>query len=147
MKKGKDYIGVGTGALVFNDLGEVLIAQRGTKANNEVSAWDFPGGTVEFGESCEATAIRELKEEFDIDIVIIELLDLVNHILPEEGQHWVSPAYIAKHIGGVAKVMEPEKCPLFKWVKIEDINPAELSKSSLSNYLKFVEKYGKTYKF
>jgi len=35
MRKGIDFIGVGTGALVFNSDAKVLIAQRGHKANNE----------------------------------------------------------------------------------------------------------------
>jgi 8-oxo-dGTP diphosphatase len=142
MKKGRDYIGVGTGAMVFNDHNEVFIAQRGPASNNEAGFWDFPGGTVDFGETCEATVIRELKEEFDMDIEIVELLEVVNHILPEEGQHWVAIAYTAKHVGGTPRVMEPEKCPLFKWVKMEDINVEELTQSSRSNYSKYVEKFG-----
>jgi len=33
MRKGIDFIGVGTGALVINSDAKVLIAQRGHKAN------------------------------------------------------------------------------------------------------------------
>ena len=142
MKKGKDYIGVGTGAMVFNENMEVFIAQRGPASNNEAGLWDFPGGTVDFGETCEATIIRELKEEFDMDIEIIDLLEVVNHILPEEGQHWVAISYTAKHVGGTPRVMEPEKCPLFKWVKIEEVNVEELTQSSRSNYSKYMAKFG-----
>lgn len=142
MKKGIDFIGVGTGAIIFNNEGEVFIAQRGPKARNETGRWDFPGGSVEFGETCEAAVVRELKEEFDIDIEVIELLEVINHILPEEKQHWVSPSYVARHIGGSPKIIEPEKCTDFKWTKISEINPDNLTKASKSNYLKFVEKYG-----
>lgn len=141
MKKGIDYIGVGTGAMIFNDEGQVFLAQRGPKSRNEVGKWDFPGGCVEFGETCEDAVIREVKEEFDMDIEIIELLMVVNHILPEEKQHWVSPAFIAKYTGGETKIMEPEKCSGFKWVEISEIKPEELSSSSRLNYEKFLEKY------
>jgi mutator protein MutT len=147
MKKGVDFIGVGTGAIVFNDKGEVFVAQRGPKARNEAGKWDFPGGSVEFGETCENAVVRELKEEFEIDIEVIELLEVVNHILPEEQQHWVSPSFIAKHIGGVPRITEPEKCIEFKWINIAEINPNDLSQASKSNWQKFIEKYGATKNF
>jgi mutator protein MutT len=142
MKKGVDFIGVGTGAIIFNNKGEVFVAQRGPKARNETGKWDFPGGSVEFGETCENAVVRELKEEFDIDIEVIELLEVVNHILPEEQQHWVSPSFVAKHVGGVPRITKPEKCIEFKWINIAEINPNDLSQASRSNWQKFIEKYG-----
>ncbi len=148
MKKGIDFIGVGVGALIFNHKGKVFIAQRGPKARNEVGKWEFPGGSVEFGETCEKAIVREIKEEFDIDIEVVELLTVVNHILPKkEAQHWVSPSFVAQHVGGISKIMEPGKCSQFKWTKISEINPEELSVSSKSSYLKFIEKYGKANPF
>ena len=62
MKKGIDFIGVGVGAIIFNNEGKVLIAQRGLKARNEVGKWEFPGGGVKFGEICENAIKREVKE-------------------------------------------------------------------------------------
>lgn len=133
MQKGIDYIGVGVGVLVFNKDGRVLIAKRGEKARNEKGKWEFPGGSVEFGERCEDAAKREIKEEFDIDIEIIDLLDVVNHIIPQERQHWVSPSFLAKHISGDAKVMESEKISDFKWVKISELDMKELTIASQNN--------------
>ncbi len=133
MQKGIDYIGVGVGALVFNKDGKVLVAKRGQKARNEKGKWEFPGGSVEFGEKCEDAAKREIKEEFDIDIEIIDLLDVVNHIIPEECQHWVSPSFLAKHISGDARIMEPEKISDFKWAEISELDMKELTIASQNN--------------
>jgi mutator protein MutT len=144
MKKGIDFIGVGVGAIIFNNEGKVFVAQRGSNARNEAGRWDFPGGSVEFGETCEDAVVRELKEEFEIDIEVIELLEVVNHIIPEEQQHWVSPSFIARHIGGNPKIIEPDKCLEFRWMRLSEINPDELSKASKSNYHRFIEKYGAT---
>ena len=65
MKRGVDYIGVGAGAIIFNNEGKVFISQRGPGARNESGKWDFPGGGVEFGERCEDAVVREIKEEFE----------------------------------------------------------------------------------
>jgi 8-oxo-dGTP diphosphatase len=142
MKKGIDFIGVGTGAIIFNEEGKVFLARRGPKARNESGKWDFPGGSVEFGEPCEEAIKREIKEEYDFDIEVLELLEVVNHIIPEEKQHWVSPSFIAKKISGTPKNLEPEKCTEIKWADLSEINPDELTMPSRSNFLKFREKYG-----
>ena len=133
MKKGVDYIGVGTGAMVFNDRGEVLIGKRGSHATNEVGKWEFPGGGVEFGETCEAEIVREIREEFNIEIEVVEMLDFANHILPEEGQHWVSITFIAQHVGGEPQILEPTKVEEFKWVEPEQLEMGELSQVSQEN--------------
>ena len=140
--KGVDYIGVGSGAMIFNSEGKVFMSQRGPKCRNEKGKWDFPGGSVDFGEKCEEAIIREIKEEHDMDIEVVELLEVVNHIIPEEGQHWVSPSFIAKHVSGEAKIMEPEKCTGLRWTDISEVDPEMLTSTSKSNLLKYREKYG-----
>lgn len=142
MKKGIDFIGVGVGAIIFNDEGKVLLAQRGFKARNEIGKWEFPGGGVEFGETCEDAVKREIEEELDIEIKVIELLEVVDHIIPDEKQHWVAPSFISKLVRGTTKIKEPDKCFNFKWINFFEINPETLSNVSRSNYQKFIEKYG-----
>jgi len=142
MKRGVDYIGVGSGAMIFNNNGELFIAQRGPKARNERGKWDFPGGSVEFGERVEDAIVREIFEEHAMDIEVIELLEVVNHIIKEENQHWVSPSFIARHKKGEAKIMEPEKCTAFKWVKISEIEPESLTNTSQQNFETYIKIYG-----
>ena len=57
-------------AVIIKD-GEVLLMRR-VKAGEEY--YTFPGGTVEPGESPEAAAVRELEEEFCIQIDIDRFL-------------------------------------------------------------------------
>ena len=52
---------VGIGVLVFNDLNQLLLGRR-TSAHGE-GEFGPPGGHLEFGESFEDCAIREVKEE------------------------------------------------------------------------------------
>jgi len=142
MKKGIDFIGVGVGTIVFNEEGKVLLAQRGLKARNEIGKWEFPGGGVKFRETCENAITRETKEEFDIEIKIIESLDFFDDHISEEKQHWVFPAYISKLAGGVAKINEPDKCQDFKWVKLSEICLEDVSNDTRLICQKFIEKYG-----
>ncbi len=142
MKKGVDFIGVGTGAMIFNSEGKVFLARRGEKARNEQGKWDFPGGTVEFGEKIEEAIKREIKEEYDFDIEVIELLEIIDHILEEEKQHWVSPSFVARFVSGNPKIMEPEKCNGIKWEFLKDIDVNSLSKPSKSNFNCYIKKHG-----
>ena len=141
LNRGIDYIGVGVGAMIFNDKGEVFLAKRGPKARNEIGKWDFPGGCVEFGETLENAIKREIKEEFDIDIEVIELLQVNNHIIPEEKQHWVSPSFIAKLLLGEAKITERDKNEDIGWFALDNI-PRPLTITSEQNYKTYIKKFG-----
>lgn len=127
MKRGKDYIGVAVGIAIFNDEGKLFITKRGQGASNDRGKWEIPGGAIEFGETREAAAMREIKEENDIDIAVEEELHTTDHLLPEEGQHWVTTTFICRHIGGEAKRMEPEKCEAVGWFTFEEAEQLDLS--------------------
>lgn len=142
MKPGSDYIGVGVGALMVNQNNQLFLAKRGTACKNERGLWEFPGGAVEFGETLEIALIREMKEEFGIDISVLSLLDVVDHILPDEGQHWISPTYICKIINGSPEILEPQKCSQIKWFDIDEIpQPDHLSLITRINLKNFKMKF------
>ena len=64
--------------MVFNDLGHVLLIRRGKEPH--YGRWMIPGGTLEWGETLEAAAIREVREETGIAIQIQALVDIVEAI-------------------------------------------------------------------
>lgn len=137
-RPGFDVIGVGVGAMVFNDAGEVFLSQRGPHAKNERDTWEFPGGGVHFGETLKDAIRREFMEEYGMQIDVGELLAVDDHILPDEGQHWVSPTFLARHIGGQAQILEPEKCTAIGWFSLDAL-PAPLSiitQKNVESYLK-----------
>jgi 8-oxo-dGTP diphosphatase len=140
-RAGKDYIGVGVGAMVFNDKGEVFLAQRGDKAGNERGTWEFPGGSVDYGERLVDAVKREFLEEYGIRIEVGELLSVDDHILPEENQHWVSPTYLAKHTSGTPEIKEPDKCCAIGWFALDAL-PEPLSKITQYNVRDYLTKFG-----
>jgi 8-oxo-dGTP diphosphatase len=139
MKRGIDYIGVGVGAVLVNDAGEIFLAQRGPLAKNERGLWEFPGGSVEFGETLAEALQREMIEEFGIQIEVGKLLDVADHILIEEGQHWVSPTYLCRIVAGEPRIMEPGKCSAIGWFDPKKV-PEQLSQISRVNLAHFHER-------
>ena len=55
----------------------ILATQRGY--GEFKGKWDFPGGKVEFNENLENALIREIKEETNADINVIEYINTVEY--------------------------------------------------------------------
>ena len=139
MKKGIDYIGVGVGAVILNSEGRVFLAKRGREVRNESGMWEFPGGGVEFGETLEHALAREVREEYGLEIEVQELLDVVNHLIPAEKQHWVSPTFLCRVKSGAPSIREPHKCDEIGWFTLDEIPEGLLtiaSKKSLESFRK-----------
>ena len=123
MRRGFDYIGVGVGAIIVADDGRLFLAQRGPKAKNERGLWEFPGGGVEFGETLRDALAREIREEYGLTIAVGALLTVTDHILPDEGQHWVSPSYLCRVVAGTPTILEPDKCSAIGWFTLDAMPP------------------------
>ena len=136
MKRGIDYIGVGVGAIIVDDSGRLFLAQRGPLAKNERGLWEFPGGAVEFGETLADALRREMREEYGIEIAVGELLDVVDHILLEEGQHWVSLTYLCRIVSGQPRILEPGKCSAIGWFAPDEVpdNLTVITRENLRHY-------------
>jgi len=138
VKRGVDYIGVGVGAIIVDNQGRLFLARRGSKAKNERGLWEFPGGSVEFGETMAAALQREMREEFGIEITVGKLLDVVDHILKAERQHWVSPTFLCTIASGEPEIKEPEKCAEIGWFR-PDAVPQELTQITRENLAHYVK--------
>jgi 8-oxo-dGTP diphosphatase len=65
-------------AVILNKDGEILVAQRSTKMSMPLK-WEFPGGKLEPNETAEKCLHRELMEELNIEVQIIEQLSANLH--------------------------------------------------------------------
>ena len=127
MKKGVDYIGVSAGAMIFNEKGELFLAKRSKNTKNEKGFWETPGGSVDFGETLKQAVKREIKEEYGIEIDIVEQFPAADHIIPKENQHWVATTFLAKiRKNQVPKILEPDKCDEIGWFNLSKL-PEPLS--------------------
>lgn len=60
---------------------------------NEPHGWALPGGFVDYGESCERAAVREMKEETGLDVVLTGLLGVYSDPDRDPRQHTMSVVY------------------------------------------------------
>jgi 8-oxo-dGTP diphosphatase len=98
--QGRDYIGVGVGAVVLNESSEVLLILR--RHEPEAGQWSIPGGAVEWFERCSDAVKRECLEEVGLTVEIVRLLTVVDHIVPNDKSHWVSIEYLVSIVSGQA---------------------------------------------
>lgn len=110
---------VGVGVLILNDAREVLLTQR--KRPPEAGYWSIAGGKVEFMETLEETAVREAREETGLDVELVHLLCVTDHFVPAEAQHWVSPAYLARAVGGQLANLEPDTTEAVRFFPLHDL--------------------------
>lgn len=124
--------GVGCGAAILNEQGELLLIQR--LREPEAGAWGLPGGKIDFGEPAEVAIIREVKEELGVAIKLTGLACFSEIIDRGDGCHWVSPVFNARIVAGTPKLMEPEKHGGWNWFKLDDL-PKPLTTPTL-NFLR-----------
>jgi ADP-ribose pyrophosphatase YjhB (NUDIX family) len=74
--------------------GIVLIKRR-----NPPYGWAIPGGFVDYGESLEEAAVREAKEETNLDVKLVRQFHTYSDPERDPRHHSISTAYIAKAKG------------------------------------------------
>ncbi len=138
MEIGKDYIGVGVGAFILDENNKLLLQKRAVPA--EKGYWCIPGGRLEMFEKLEHAVVREVKEETDLDIEVLKLMGICDHIIQAESAHWVSASYLCKILNGKAKIMEPDKASEMGWFNLDDLpdNLTITTRKALEDYKKIV---------
>jgi ADP-ribose pyrophosphatase YjhB (NUDIX family) len=69
------------------------------KRKNPPYGWAIPGGFVDYGESLEEAAIREAKEETNLDVKLIRQFHTYSDPKRDPRHHSISTVYIAKGKG------------------------------------------------
>ena len=134
-------VGAGFGVMLIRS-GKVLLGLRHSDAAKASSAlhgegtWTMPGGKMEFGESFEAGAVREVAEETGIMLAEenLEVISLANNIVPDA--HFVTVGLLCEKFSGEPKVMEPDEITEWRWFPLDALPTPVFfpSKKVLDNY-------------
>jgi len=104
---------VGMGVFIFKN-GKFLMGKR--SAPHGRGTWAVPGGHVEFGESFEDTAKREVKEETGLEITNVRFGAVTSDFFESTDKHYITIWMLSDYISGKPVVKEPEKYVDQKWV-------------------------------
>ncbi|CAG8442118.1 13755_t:CDS:2 [Cetraspora pellucida] len=112
-------VGVGTFVMRGN---KFLIGKR--KGSHGSGSWQLPGGMksytriLEFGESFEDCAKREVLEETNLEITNVIYQTVTNSVMVNENKHYIDIFMRAEVVDVDANplVMEPNKCECWEWV-------------------------------
>ncbi|MCT4536231.1 NUDIX hydrolase [Halodesulfovibrio sp.] len=77
--------------VIYDPTKGVVLIERA----NEPHGWALPGGFIDYGETCESAAIREAKEETNLDVILTELIGVYSDPKRDPRHHTMSVAYSA----------------------------------------------------
>lgn len=101
-------------AIIIKD-NKIFATQRGYGEFKD--GWEFPGGKVELGEAPENAIVREIKEELDTVIEVIEYFDTVEYDYPNF--HLSMKCYICTVVSGKLELLEHEAA---KWLDKDSLD-------------------------
>ncbi|MBW7875863.1 MAG: NUDIX hydrolase [Candidatus Cloacimonetes bacterium] len=103
------------------------------KRKNPPLGWALPGGFVDWGESLEQAALREAKEETDLNCTLICQFHTYSDPDRDPRHHTISTVFIAK-ASGIPKGLDD--ATEAKWVNLSDLPPLVFDhKKIIADYL------------
>ena len=81
--------------IIIEMAGGIVLIQR----KNPPYGWALPGGFVDYGESLEAAAVREAKEETSLDVELQHQLGAYSEPDRDPRHHTISVVFVAKGNG------------------------------------------------
>jgi ADP-ribose pyrophosphatase YjhB (NUDIX family) len=116
---------VGVGVVVWRG-DELLLIQRGKAPR--YGSWSLPGGRQKLGETVREAALREIKEETNLDVDITSLIDVVDSLThDDDGKvrfHYTLVDFTAEWRDGTA--VAGSDAAGVRWVCADDLDRYEL---------------------
>ena len=118
-----NQVRVGVSVIIIED-NKILLGHRSKNKEDTGGivgrdTWTLPGGKQEFDETIQECAVRETKEECNLDVSDIKVLTACDDVAP--GKHFVTITTMANHHSGDPVVMEPTKEDEWKWFDIDNL--------------------------
>ena len=103
---------VGVGIIIVKD-DQVLLLQR--RNVHGAGSWSTPGGHLDFGETPEECAIRETKEETDVDITDVRFRAITNDHFAAEAKHYITIWMEGRYLAGEPIINAADELTAVGW--------------------------------
>ena len=107
-----------TGVMIINQDNQVLLGRR---MYNNQEMWSMPGGKVDKGESIMECAIREVKEECNLDITNLQEVCAFEHHNKDKNIYFTTTGYLTSTYSGNLNNNEPEVFVEWRWFDLDDL--------------------------
>ncbi len=121
--------------IIENSAGKVVLIER----KNYPYGWALPGGFVEYGESLENAALREAKEETNLDVKILFPFKAYSSPDRDPRFHTITYVFVGK---GKGKLRGKDDAKNAKWFGKREIKNLEIAfdhRRIIDDYFKFKE--------
>ena len=122
---------VGVGVLITKDA-KILMGKR--KNAHGDGTWAPPGGHLEYGETPQEGAQRDVREETGLIVNTMRWLTFTNDMFTEAKKQYITLYFVTEYISGTPQILEPDKCTALAWFAFDEL-PSPLF-LSFQNFLK-----------
>ena len=119
---------IGVTACIFHER-KVLVLKRSPKEKFLPGYWEMPGGKVEFGEDINEAVVREVKEETNLDVRVIEPYSAFSYVSDDGNRHTVDIQYLVEPVGNIDNLEITDAHEEARWIQREEINSLAISDS------------------
>jgi ADP-ribose pyrophosphatase YjhB (NUDIX family) len=102
--------------IIIEYMGGLVLIRR----NNPPEGWALPGGFVDYGETLEAAAVREAKEETGLDVKLIRQFHTYSDPSRDPRQHTISTVFVAEASGKAAAGDDAGEIGVFSGADLPD---------------------------
>lgn len=125
-------------AIIVNEEGKVLATQRSSTMPLPLK-WEFPGGKVEPEETAEESLVREIKEELDVEIRILNRLPDNIHSYDTKTIRLIP--FICRITAGQIHLREHQE---FRWLTPDELFALDWAEADVPVVKAFLNQYDET---
>ena len=91
--------------IIIEHPGGIVLIER----KNEPHGWALPGGFVDYGETVEAAAVREAREETSLEVELVRQFHVYSDPARDPRKHTLSVVFIARPVSGEPRAADDAK--------------------------------------
>jgi mutator protein MutT len=102
--------------IILHPTDETVLAAQRLEGTHLANLWEFPGGKCLPGEAPIDAVRREIREEVDLEVAVLEEWPLVDHAYPERTVR-LHP-FVCRAVSGGARALASQR---IAWIPIENL--------------------------